>query len=93
MNATFMFYNDADHVGKLAEGMHRQTINGDNVAALETLHLIKEKYGDFVGLRMRLEDAIRELEAAPAPRCCDTACRYFGQLHSTPHQSREDGDF
>jgi hypothetical protein len=62
MNATYMFYNDAEHVGKLAEAMHRQVCQGRNDDALETLRLIEEKYGDFVGLRLRLRDAIRELE-------------------------------
>lgn len=63
MNATFQFYSDAEHVGDLAKGMHRQVCDGDTRAALETLRLIQEKYGDFVRLRTRLEDAIAELEA------------------------------
>jgi hypothetical protein len=28
-----------------------------------------------------------DAEPAPAPRCCDTACRYFGQRHATPHEA------
>lgn len=62
MNATFMFYSDAEHVGSLAKAMHHQVCNGNKADALETLRLIQQKYGDFVGLRLRLEDAIRELE-------------------------------
>lgn len=63
MNATFYFYSDAEHIGDLAKGMHRQVCNGDAAGALETLRLIQEKYGDFAMLRMRLGDAIRELES------------------------------
>ncbi len=61
MNATFMFYSDAEHVGKLAEEANDCAAQGDKAQALEVLLSIRERYGDLFRLGMRLQDAIDEV--------------------------------
>lgn len=47
-------------------------------------------WGYETPLGAALSEIYRSQEPEPALRCCDTACRYFGQLHSMPHEAREE---
>lgn len=65
MNSTYEFYNEVEHIGRLAEGAYRILCAGDKAGALELIKIIQDKYGDLFGVGLRLRYAIAELSANP----------------------------